>query len=136
LISQKIAMSQEDTLPGTGKTLGLPGGVSVLVTRAPRHGGVLRCDGDVLAPQRPPACSARTGTGTILAGQRFTDPVSGLEIVCTRAGDGALTFAGRPLQPIFPADPPTSATAPDRQTDRSPARLRVPGVSPLQPRLR
>jgi hypothetical protein len=100
LISQKIAMSQEDRLPGIGTTLGLPSGVSVLVTRAPRKGGVLRCDGDVLTPQRPPACSAGAGTGTIRAGQRFTEPVSGLEIVCTRAGDGALTFAGRPLQPM------------------------------------
>jgi hypothetical protein len=96
--SQTSAMSHEDELPGMGKTLGLAVGVSVFVTRAPDEEGVLRCDGDILAPQRPPACSARTGTGTIRPGERFTDPASGLEVVCTRPGSGTLTFADRPLQ--------------------------------------
>jgi hypothetical protein len=101
LIGQTSAMSKEDALPRMGKTLGLPGGVSVLVTHTPDGAGVLRCDGEVLTPQRPPACSAQPGTGTMRPGDRFTDPVSGLEIVCTRGGSGALTFAGRPLQPKF-----------------------------------
>jgi hypothetical protein len=85
-------------LPGLGQTLGVAGGVSVLVTRAPDEHGVLRCGGDVLTPQRPPACGApRTGSGTIRPGTWFTDQVSGLQVVCTRAGHGTLTFAGRPM---------------------------------------
>ena len=37
-------------------------------------------------------------SGTILPGERFTDSESGLEIVCTRAGEGILTFDDRPMQ--------------------------------------
>jgi hypothetical protein len=97
-MSQASATSQEDALPVIGKTLGLPGGVSVLVTRTPDQPGVLRCDGYLLTPQQPPACSTPGGAGTIRPGEWFTDPVSGFEVVCTRAGSGILTFADRPLQ--------------------------------------
>jgi hypothetical protein len=97
----------------TGATVGLRAGVSVLVTRAPNRDGVLQCSEAVLTPQRPPACGAVPQTtvsqttvpsraerpaGAILPGERFTDPVSGLEIVCTRTGHGIFTFDGRPLQ--------------------------------------
>lgn len=98
-MSQTSAVSHGGVLPSTGMTLGIHGGVSVLVTRAPDEHGVLTCCGKVLTPQRPPACSAmRTGSGAIRPGMWFTDLTSGLEVVCTRAGDGALSFAGRPLQ--------------------------------------
>jgi hypothetical protein len=97
-VSQASAMSQEDALLVTGKTLGLPGGLSVLVTRAPNQCGVVRCDGYALTPQQPPACSTPGGAGTIRPGEWFTDPASGFEVVCTRAGSGILTFADRPLQ--------------------------------------
>lgn len=81
------------------RTLGIPSGVSVLVVRAPDEGGISRCDDEPLTPRRPPACSAVLDkSGTIRPGDRFSDPVSGLEVVCTRAGDGVLSFAGRPLQ--------------------------------------
>jgi len=87
-------------------TLGVPSGVSVLVMRAPDEDGILRCDGELLTPQRPPACSAIPDkSGTIRPGDRFSDPVSGLEVVCTRAGDGVLSFAGRPLQRRPEPDP-------------------------------
>lgn len=89
--------TDKDAAPRTGMTLGIPGGVSVLVIRAPAGAGVLTCGGEVLLPQRPPACSARAGFGTIRPGERFTDPASGLEVVCTRAGCGTLAFGGRPL---------------------------------------
>lgn len=85
-------------MPAAGGTLGIAGGVAVLVTCAPQPTDVLKCDGDVLTAQRPPACSASAGSGTIRPGDSLTDPVSGLEVVCTRAGSGILTFAGRPLQ--------------------------------------
>lgn len=98
-MSQANAVSQADARPGVGQTLGVPGGLSLLVTRAPDEYGVLMCDDDVLTPQRPPACSAAlAGSGAIRPGTGFNDPVSGLEVVCTRAGHGTLTFAGRPLK--------------------------------------
>jgi len=85
--------------PGVGATMGLPAGLSVLVTRAPDRIGVLRCNDEVLTRQLPPPCSAAPATsGSILPGDRFRDPASGLEIVCTRAGQGALTFDGRPME--------------------------------------
>jgi hypothetical protein len=33
-----------------------------------------------------------------MAGKRYTDAESGVELLCTKAGAGDLTFAGRPLQ--------------------------------------
>lgn len=81
-----------------GTTWGISGGVTVLVTRAADEHGVLKCGGAVLTPQRPPACSTvQGGSGSIRLGERFADPMSGLEVVCTRAGDGLLTFAGRSM---------------------------------------
>jgi hypothetical protein len=87
------------TAPYIGDTLGLPVGVSVLVIRPPDRTGVLRCSDTVLTPQPPPPCSAVPAEpGTILPGERFADSGSGLEIVRTRAGQGILTFDGRPMQ--------------------------------------
>jgi hypothetical protein len=84
----------------SGATFGLLGGISVLVTSAPDRGGVLRCSDDVLTLQPPPPCSVVSRkSGTILPGARYADLVSGLEVVCTRGGEGILTFDGRPLQP-------------------------------------
>ena len=100
MIGRQSALSLDSAACGVGRTLGVPGGVSVLVTCAPAEDGLLRCDGEILIAQQPPACSALPGkTGRIRPGQWFTDPVSGLEVVCTRAGHGLLTFAGRPMQP-------------------------------------
>ena len=79
-------------------TMGVTDGVAVLVTHAPDGPGELRCDGTLLTKRRPPACSiASSSTGTIAIGQHFADQASGLELVCTFAGNGVLTFAGRPL---------------------------------------
>jgi hypothetical protein len=92
-------VSQESALYGVGCTLGLPGGPSVLVTSASAGDGLLTCRGETLVPQAPPACSlSPQASGTIQPGQRFTDLASGLEVVCTRAGQGVLTFAGRSMQ--------------------------------------
>jgi hypothetical protein len=93
-------VSQQVARYGAGRTLGLPGRLSVVVITPPGEDGLLTCGGEALMPQPPPACSLSVREpGTIRPGQRFTDPVSGLEVVCTRAGHGVLTFAGRPLQP-------------------------------------
>jgi hypothetical protein len=99
-VSPQSMVSQESTRYSVGRTLGLPGRLSVLVISAPAEDGLLTCGGETLVPQPPPACSLPAwNAGTIRPGQRFTDPVSGLQLVCTRAGHGVLTFAGRPLQP-------------------------------------
>jgi hypothetical protein len=99
VVSPPSIISRESALYGTGCTLGLPGGPSVLVTSAPDGDGLLTCRGEALGLQAPPACSLPApASGAIQPGQRFTDPVSGLEVVCTRAGHGVLTFAGRPMQ--------------------------------------
>jgi len=91
--------TQQRALYRVGRTLGLPGGLSVLVTRVPTEDGALTCGGEHLVPQPPPACSQPAyAKGAIAPGQRFTDPASGLEVVCTWAGYGVLAFAGRPLR--------------------------------------
>src|SRR3979411_1787044 len=79
-----------------GATLGVPGGVAVLVTSPPGTRGELKCNDQVLVPQRPPACGAASApAGSIRAGDRLHDPASGLEVVCTNSGHGALTFCDR-----------------------------------------
>lgn len=98
-MSPPSMVRRESALYGAGCTLGLPGGPSVLVTSTPGGDGLLTCRGEALVPQAPPACSLPAqASGPIQPGQRFIDPASGLEVVCTRAGHGMLTFAGRPMQ--------------------------------------
>jgi hypothetical protein len=81
-----------------GRTWGAPGGVAVLVTRETIEQGELTCDGEVLTPQAPPRCSEEpTASGTIRPGDRLTDPGSGLEVLCTRGGQGLLAFRGKPM---------------------------------------
>src|SRR3978361_915064 len=36
--------------------------------------------------------------GGCLAGKRYTDPVSGLEVLCSKAGAGSLSIDGRAIQ--------------------------------------
>jgi hypothetical protein len=83
-----------------GQTLGVRDGIRLLVWRPPRGNGVLACEGIPLANMKPGPCSERlpgpAGT-TTRPGQWLRDPVSGLEMLCTRAGSGALTFGGRPI---------------------------------------
>ena len=96
---QRSVLDQGSAGCRTGRTLGVPGGVSVLVIREPAGDGLLRCGDEVLTSQPPPACSAiPEKAGTVWPGLRLADPASGLEVVCTRAGHGVLTFAGRPMQ--------------------------------------
>jgi hypothetical protein len=107
-MSPQSMVSEGAALYSAGRTLGLPDGLLVLVISAPTGDGLLTCGGAALVPQPPPACSLPAcGTGTIRPGHRLADPVSGLEVVCTRAGHGLLTFAGRVLQ--------HQAAAPDHQ---------------------
>lgn len=89
-----------DYKPGSRWKSGACSGEFVVV-RPPSGAGELTCGG---APVRPQA-DAGDGEGPVpegsegtTAGKRYTDPASGMELLCTKAGRGDLSFAGRPLQ--------------------------------------
>ena len=71
----------------------------VVVVRAPADDVDVRCGGEPL--QEIGAGSERrpmTGTGDpTLTGKRYADEDLGLELLCTKAGEGWLSIADRPL---------------------------------------
>jgi hypothetical protein len=71
-----------------------------VVVRPPSGEGELSCGGAALRPHDsagPPSGEAPAGEGT-MAGKRYADAESGVEVLCTKAGAGDLAFAGRPLE--------------------------------------
>lgn len=89
-----------DYKPGSRWKSGVCSGEFVVV-RPPSGEGELDCGG---APLRPHADSGETG-GTVpdghdgtMAGKRYSDAESGVELLCTKPGKGDLAFAGRALQ--------------------------------------
>ncbi|HET6774465.1 MAG TPA: hypothetical protein VFH36_14205 [Acidimicrobiales bacterium] len=73
----------------------------VVVVRAPSADVSLGCGGAPLLDDGQDADGAATldpslGDGPLL-GKRYADDDLGLELLCTRAGTGALTVDGRPL---------------------------------------
>jgi hypothetical protein len=73
----------------------------VVVVRAPAGSVDLGCGGAPLLDDGQEAEAAVTvdpslGDGPLL-GKRYADDDLGLELLCTRAGTGALTVDGRPL---------------------------------------
>ncbi|MDQ1488723.1 MAG: hypothetical protein QOJ23_1237 [Actinomycetota bacterium] len=72
----------------------------VIVVRPPGRGIDLRCGGAPMIPmdgvveQHP--LDAAQAAGTLL-GKRYADPDSGLELLCTKAGEGSLVLDGAPL---------------------------------------
>jgi hypothetical protein len=87
------------------QTVGIAGGVVLLVVRAPNCPGVLTCDGIVLRDCRPPACSeAVKDLGfSVWPGERYVDTVTRAEFLCVRGGTGTLAFNGREIVPRRPA---------------------------------
>jgi hypothetical protein len=74
----------------------------VVVMRPPKSGGQLECGGVAMltidsarAAGVKPAAGAEGGT---LLGKRYGDTEQGLEVLCTKAGAGALSLDGRPLE--------------------------------------
>ena len=71
----------------------------VVVVRAPADEVDLRCGGEPMQPvgtggERKPT----TGTGEpTLTGKRYADEDLGLELLCTKAGEGWLSVVDRPL---------------------------------------
>lgn len=73
----------------------------VVVVKAPSGEVELGCGGaplldDGQQADGAPALDASLGQGPLL-GKRYADDDLGLELLCTRAGTGALTVDGRPL---------------------------------------
>jgi hypothetical protein len=91
------------------RTVGIEGGVVLLVVRAPNSPGVLTCHGVVLRDCRPPACSEAVQDleFSVRPGERYVDTATGAEFLCVRGGIGAVAFNGREIIPapfgVWPA---------------------------------
>jgi hypothetical protein len=72
----------------------------VVVVRAPDHDVDLRCGGQPMVQMgdESPLGSVDPayGSGTQL-GKRYADADSGLEVLCTKAGEGSLSLADAPI---------------------------------------
>lgn len=73
----------------------------VIVVRPPEAPGSLGCGGAEMLPSGAAGTAGtlddRLSGGTQL-GKRYTDDVSGIEVLCTKPGAGTLTFDGTPLE--------------------------------------
>jgi hypothetical protein len=74
----------------------------VVVVRPPKEPASLECGGQPMIPHaaaKPaglsPAEALATGSQ---AGKRYTDEATGMEILCTKGGAGALSIDGRPIE--------------------------------------
>jgi len=74
-----------------------------IVIRAADGDGELSCGGAPITAADEPATDAsalsEAQEGAPQLGKRYVDEESNLEVLCTKAGFGALSFAGRPLTP-------------------------------------
>lgn len=75
------------------------GAAELIVVAAPSEPVDLTCDGQpVVALAGAAPAAAASGSGPALEiGKRYVDDVSGLELLCTRAGTGVLSCDGREL---------------------------------------
>jgi hypothetical protein len=71
----------------------------VIVVAGTDGDDALLCAGAEMVPATGPADPAtQTATGEdVVLGRRYTDEEAGIEVLCTKAGVGPLTFAGREL---------------------------------------
>jgi hypothetical protein len=72
----------------------------VIVVRPPDGAVDLRCGGvPMAAADSPPSAAALDpahGSGTLL-GKRYADPATGLELLCTKQGEGSLSIGPEAL---------------------------------------
>jgi hypothetical protein len=79
----------------------------VIVVRPPDREVDLRCGGAAMVPVgdevagQPVDTAHRDGT---LLGKRYADPETGIELLCTKAGEGSLSLGAAPL-PLKDAKP-------------------------------
>ncbi|KAA0109982.1 hypothetical protein [Mycolicibacterium sp. P9-22] len=93
-------MTDQDNLkPGT-RLRSVVCDTELIVVRSPSQPTTVCCGG---APMLPPGISADTtftiesvDEGTVI-GKRYEDEVSGLEVLCTKGGAGALSVGGARL---------------------------------------
>ena len=73
----------------------------VVVVRPPKQEGSLACGGVPMVPngaERPVGATlAKAHSGGSALGKRYVDIGQGLEVLCTKAGQGSLSFDSRPL---------------------------------------
>ncbi len=85
----------------------------VVIVRASGGSLDLRCGGQpmVTADQRSDGdrrSSAEGAGGGTKVGKRYVDEALGLEVLCTKSGDGSLTVDGRPMTLRLPKPLPSS----------------------------
>ncbi|EHI12151.1 hypothetical protein [Mycolicibacterium thermoresistibile] len=72
----------------------------VVIVRTPADAVDLRCGGAPMLPleaERAGGEPAPGFAGGTVLGKRYADPDLGLEVLCTKAGDGSLSVGDRPL---------------------------------------
>ena len=83
-----------------------------VVVRPPKGGASLECGGQPVIPHaeaRPEgAVPSSDHAGGSLAGKRYTDPETGLEALCSKAGAGSLSVNGRPITALEAKKLPSS----------------------------
>jgi hypothetical protein len=84
----------------------------VVVVRPPKVAVDLECGGHPMVPLGAEvgvgaALDERHGGGSQL-GKRYVDEASAIEVLCTKAGEGALSVSGRPLVVKTPKPLPSS----------------------------
>jgi hypothetical protein len=74
-----------------------------VVVRAPKNEGLPQCGGIDMSPMGEsgsPATPVSGFDGGCTIGKRYKSDADGLEMLCTKAGKGALGFAGTILTPV------------------------------------
>jgi hypothetical protein len=76
-------------------------GMEAIVMHVPSAAGQLTCGGEALVPVADPTRATLQledgEQGQALIGKRYVDTATGLEVLCTKTGKGALSFDGRLL---------------------------------------
>ena len=84
----------------------------VVVVRAPTGPMMLECGGQPMSPlsevRRQELAIPPDHVGGATAGKRYADRETGLELLCSKSGDGALAVAGRKLEPLDAKKLPSS----------------------------
>lgn len=85
-----------------GQTLhSVVGSATVIVIRAPGAEVTVTCGGEEMTTSPVPAPTASPASGqsdATLLGKRYADEAVGIELLCTKAGDGTLAVDGSPLR--------------------------------------
>jgi hypothetical protein len=72
-----------------------------VIVRPPKNGGALTCGGAPVAPHGADAAAraplSPDHAGGVTLGKRYADAESGLVVLASKGGQGALAFEGRPL---------------------------------------